>query len=292
MKFSTSESKFPRGNEMKIFISWSGNRSKAVAHALRQWLPDVIQSIKPWVSAEDIDAGARWSQIVADQLAETKFGIICVTPENQTAPWILFEAGALAKTVEKTYVCPYLIGMRHAELHDGPLTQFQTKQADEKQTWDLLRTINRALQQDALPEEKLKRSFEIWWPYLEISLKGLPDPENPHNEKRSTEDIIEEILNLTRDISRRTRPTESFFDHDKIIDALSQYIFARRPSIASLLSAGRLVSMDNDIMTIGFKNEDSFNRTSLMDRDNLKSITKCVGEFFNTPIQVKIISLD
>jgi hypothetical protein len=277
---------------MKVFISWSGHRSKAVAHALWQWLPDVIQSIKPWLSAEDIDAGTRWSQILADELAETRFGIICVTPENQNAPWILFEAGALAKTIEKTYVCPYLIEMRHAELRDGPLTQFQTKQADENQTWDLVKTINRALQQDSLPEEKLKRSFEIWCPNLERSLNNLPPSENDHKEKRKPEDMIEEILNLSRDISRRTRPTPSFVDHNKIIAAFSQYVMQKRPSLGSLLTAGQLVYLDDDIMSIGFKRENSFNRTALIDRDNFKSITESAEEFFGKPTQVKIISLD
>ena len=63
---------------MKVFISQSGPRSKAAASALRQWLPDVIQSIEPWMSAEDIDAGARWNSELTNKLAETRCGIICL----------------------------------------------------------------------------------------------------------------------------------------------------------------------------------------------------------------------
>jgi hypothetical protein len=72
-----------------------------VAVALRDWLPSVIQAIEPWVSAEDIEKGSRWSTKIAEELQATKAGIICVTADNQNSAWLLFEADALSKTVEK-----------------------------------------------------------------------------------------------------------------------------------------------------------------------------------------------
>ena len=79
---------------MKIFISWSGPRSKAMAEALKEWLPNVIQAVDPWVSSSDIDAGMRWTPALAEQLQQTQLGILCLTAENLNAPWLLFEAGA------------------------------------------------------------------------------------------------------------------------------------------------------------------------------------------------------
>ena len=43
---------------MKVFLSWSGEASKEAATALYNWLPTVIQTVKPYMSAENIRANA------------------------------------------------------------------------------------------------------------------------------------------------------------------------------------------------------------------------------------------
>lgn len=53
---------------MDIFISWSGERSKALAEALRSWLPKVIQNLNPWISVSDIEKGARWLIDISEKL--------------------------------------------------------------------------------------------------------------------------------------------------------------------------------------------------------------------------------
>src|ERR1039457_7341444 len=104
---------------MKIFLSWSGDRSLAVATALRDWLPSVIQAVRPWISSTDIDKGSRWASEIASQLQECSIGIICVTPENRESSWLLFESGALSKSIG-TYVCtpplPFLSTTRTSPL--------------------------------------------------------------------------------------------------------------------------------------------------------------------------------
>lgn len=67
---------------MKLFISWSGTRSRELAEALREWIPLVLHYVEPWLSEADITAGERWAQSVAKELETSNFGIICVTREN------------------------------------------------------------------------------------------------------------------------------------------------------------------------------------------------------------------
>jgi hypothetical protein len=186
---------------MRVFISWAKEPSRTVAQSLRDWLPDVVQSIEPWMSSTDVGAGARWGAEVAEALSAARIGIVCTTPQNQREPWLLFEAGALAKTVEETFVCPYLIQMRPADLEPGPLTQFQAKVADRDGTYDLLATVNRALGSDALPADRLRRLFDRSWPDLEAKLAALP-PAAPVV-RRPQDEMMSEVLDTVRSLARR-----------------------------------------------------------------------------------------
>lgn len=150
---------------MKVFISWSGNRSRKLAEFLASWLRKFPLAIEPWVSNEEIDPGTRWGRELAEALEGTSFGILCITYENQKEPWINFEAGALAKTIEKTYVVPYLIGMKPSEL-EHPLKQFQASEATEEGTWKLIETIYMASGDKTRSINDLNESFKMWWPKL------------------------------------------------------------------------------------------------------------------------------
>ena len=96
--------------KLRIFLSWSGDRSKKVALALKDWLPDVLTLAEPWMSASDIEKGAKWTQALSGELGAANFAIISLTPENLTSPWLLFEAGALSKTAESR-ACTYLLDL-------------------------------------------------------------------------------------------------------------------------------------------------------------------------------------
>jgi hypothetical protein len=209
---------------VKVFISWSGQRSLHVAKALREWLPDIVQYVEPWMSHEDIQAGAKWTPQINYQLSQTKFGIICLTPENQHKPWLAFEAGALAKTVDDAYVVPYLIDMDKSDVK-GPLAQFQAVSLDEKGTFGLVQSINKVPDKDAvLPKERLEKLFKRLWPDLEEVFENLPDADAPIQKPRETDEILREVLELVRNISRRANDFPSRYDFFRITGA-----DARRP---------------------------------------------------------------
>lgn len=184
---------------MRVFISWSGERSGKVATALQNWLPRVIQATSPWLSSTSIDPGSRWSDEVAAALEELQCGVLCLTPENITSPWILFETGALSKAVSKSRVIPYLLGFEPRELQ-GPLAQFQAVRADEQGTQALLHAINTAEEVPLLDPELLSEAFQLWWPRLDSVLNKIASssPGEPTPPPRSLEDMMGETLELLR----------------------------------------------------------------------------------------------
>jgi hypothetical protein len=150
------------------------------------------------MSATDIDRGARWSTEVSAQLDAANIGIICLTPENLEAPWVLFEAGALSKILSKSLVCTYLFQLRPPDVK-GPLAQFQAAVADEKETRSLLFSMNRALGSSSLPDARLERMFNNWWPELSSTFDSISHrKQEPVSTPRSDRDLLEEVLQLQR----------------------------------------------------------------------------------------------
>jgi TIR domain-containing protein len=150
---------------MKVFISWSGPKSREVAEKLRDWLPRVIQVLDPWLASRDINKGARWHTELGRQLSATRVAIICLTKENAAAPWIAFEAGALSRELDRAFVCPYLIDIAPDDLPE-PLSQFQVTVAEKEDTRKLVHTLNRALHPKSIPEGIVNDAFDSKWPDL------------------------------------------------------------------------------------------------------------------------------
>lgn len=191
---------------MKVFISWSGSRSKAVAVALRDWLPLVLQYVKPWVSDKDIGAGDRWAQSIAGELEAANFGIICITPENLQSEWILFEAGALSKSMLDAKVIPLLFKLELSDL-SGPLSQFQAQKIEESGLMEVVKAINKVADGQT-SEQIVNRLVPQLWPSLQAELDKIPDTQPTDKHMRPQHEILEELVTGVRGLNTRMREFE------------------------------------------------------------------------------------
>lgn len=190
---------------MKVFLSWSGERSRQLAMALRDWFPMVLQHVHVWMSERDIPAGERWATEIGRELEASSYGIICLTRENLHAPWVLFEAGALARSLSESAVCPLLLGADFADLTGSPLTQFQAKKVTREGIREILHSVNSRSEQ-ALHEAVLTRIFEALWPKLYEALETIPPaiapPSGTPARPRESE-VLEELVATVRRVEWR-----------------------------------------------------------------------------------------
>ena len=192
----------------KVFISWSGPLSQKLGESLRNWLPAALQFVKPYFSPEDIEKGAKWSSEISKELETSNIGVICLTRDNTEKPWILFEAGALSKSLEKSRVCTLLFDIDPTDVK-GPLTSFQATRFVREDFKRLVAAINAAAGESRLETTIFDSVFDMWWPKLEEDIAAIlkSTGKGVKKELRSERDILEELLDLTRmNASRAARP--------------------------------------------------------------------------------------
>ena len=203
---------------MKVFISWSGPLGGQVAEQLRKWLPRVIQSVDVYLSSEDTHKGTRWRDVVGKALENSNYGIICVTPDSMNSKWLNFEAGALSKELDGSYVSPFLVRLTPADLEGSPLTQFQmTVHHDYQDVLKLMKSINSASERQ-LRSEDLEDVFSTWWPKLRDPINQLIKDhyaKKPASPGRNTDEKIEELLVLAR-------------GHEKVLSDVSRTLEAAK----------------------------------------------------------------
>ncbi|HEV2288373.1 MAG TPA: TIR domain-containing protein [Candidatus Acidoferrales bacterium] len=182
-----------------VFISQSGPRSRRVAEALKDLLPTIIPAAKPWISTANIDPGTRWRDEIIKALNTMKAGIVCLTSENLTAEWILFEAGALSKASDtQARVWTYLIGGLEPQDVKDPLGMFQATRAEKEGTRKLIHSINENLG-SPIEQKRLDSIFDrMWWTDLEKEMDSLPASEGAAPLKRSSDEIAADTLELVR----------------------------------------------------------------------------------------------
>lgn len=198
---------------MNVFISWSGSTSKEIAQVLNDWLPSVVQAIKPYFSPVDIDKGTRWNGEINKELESTDVGLLILTRDNINAPWVLFEAGSLAKRLDKSRVCPILFDIEPTDIK-MPLAMFQTTSFIKEDMFRLMETLNDALGENKLTTNVLESVYDKWWPDLQASVDKIHKSTKRVGEPklRSDRDLLDEILLSVRAL--RQEPLKSAFQSD------------------------------------------------------------------------------
>ena len=191
---------------MKVFISWSGKRSKALAVALKEWLPLILQYAQPWVSDKDISAGDRWAQAIAGELESSNFGILCITPENLNSQWILFEAGALSKSMLDAKVIPLLFGLELSDL-SGPLSQFQALKVEQQGMLEVAKAIN-AVAENKAADATVEQLVPALWEKLQKQLDSIPNTEVSERHMRPQTEILEDLVSQVRGLGSRMRESD------------------------------------------------------------------------------------
>jgi hypothetical protein len=198
-----------------VFISWSGDTSREIAEELRRWVPSVLQFAKPYFTPEDIEKGSKWATEISKKLADSHIGLICLTKENYEKPWILFEAGALAKDLDKSKVCSILFDLDTTDF-TGPLTNFQTTQFEKNDFKKMMWSINQSGDQWSLDRDTFESVFQMWWPKLQASVEKILS--KPRSETlsapRSDRDLLEEVLEIGRlNLERSENDRHKFYSY-------------------------------------------------------------------------------
>ena len=190
---------------LQVFISWSGEPSREVAESLSSFSRHVVREVDTFVSARDIPIGERWEARLMEEIERADLAILCVTRQNQSSPWLNYEAGMLGRALGASRVIPYTIDLRPSELV-GPIARLQGVQNDVEGTWVLVRTLNAAL---AKPGDTafVREAFELWWPRLQEKMAGATRPAVDAPTDR------ELLLEIRRDVQRfgellRTQPLD------------------------------------------------------------------------------------
>lgn len=185
---------------MKVFVSWSGERSKIAATGFKDWLLGVVQAAKPWMSS-DIEAGQKWTPAIAKELEESEIGVFFLTPENLDDPWLLFEAGSIAKTEISRVAGLLFDGLTPTDVKP-PLGLFQLKEAVEQGVRDIVNMLNSKLPEPLL-DAKLNEVFDLNWPKLKAVFESIgPSPQDAPVPARPERDLLVEILEGVRKLNR------------------------------------------------------------------------------------------
>lgn len=166
---------------MKIFLSWSKSKSKEISLAVKSFLEGMFRnSVTIWMSSESITYGSMFLNEIGNALKESDKCFAIITSENYTAPWIMYEAGAIAirnyhksNSNAKNAVIPILFDeIEDNKFRGNPLDQFQRLIFNRNNLNKLVKEINDNT--NAFPNsDTLETQFNLNWNLLSESVNNI-----------------------------------------------------------------------------------------------------------------------
>jgi hypothetical protein len=140
-----------------------------------------------------------------------------LTQDNKTAPWILFEVGALAKGLTKNRVCTFLVDLKSADVAN-PLAQFNHTEPAKDSVWKLVQMINSRLTGPIqLDAAILSSAFDVYWPIFEKDFReALEHVSATQGSARTAESYLIELLENTRALHGRVATLETLARRDAL----------------------------------------------------------------------------
>jgi hypothetical protein len=191
---------------MRTFISWSGEHSRRAGLGLKSLLEDLFTDGVEVFMSEDIRPGEPWAGRLNDEIEHSDFGILCLTEDNFEAPWLLFEAGAIAKQLGSKRVVPYLIDPLPPAADRSPLFHFQHVTATEDGTRRLIKSINE-VRTPPLSDQRLEKSYGRWWGDFAQTIKMLASQSTSGTVMQSDRELLEAILNKVEVLCTKQSPS-------------------------------------------------------------------------------------
>jgi hypothetical protein len=202
---------------MKVFMSWSGNKSHCMATALGRWAQYVLPHAETRLS-RDPERHRPWFEQLSGHLRTSDAGIVCLTEDSWQRDWLHFEAGALHLADKPVFVV--LLDVPSGRI-SGPFSQFQhtTLEAldDEDDYYALLqmfRSLNEVSRADALPIHRLEERYRDIWDSLRRDLM-IAREMRPEDRRRESTRRHSELLERLDRLSA---------EHEAIVEAISPHL--------------------------------------------------------------------
>ena len=107
---------------MKIFISWSKNKSRMLAEATKRFLENTLGHSIEFFFSPQMYKGTRVDHEIHINLTNSQKCIVCITSENFKNPWLLYEAGVV-------------FGVNYKKTDDGIIIPILFERIPEWSSW-------------------------------------------------------------------------------------------------------------------------------------------------------------